>query len=57
MAASLRGRQPGGRGTSTVDRLRVVAVRSENVVAEVGDSSGTQGKRDVHRWKPLPSNG
>jgi hypothetical protein len=25
-------------------------------VTEAGDSSGTQRKRNVRRWKPLPSN-
>jgi hypothetical protein len=36
-------------------QLRVAVVRSEKLVAEAGDSSGTQ--RNVRRWKPLPSNG
>jgi hypothetical protein len=29
----------------------------EKLVAEAGDSSGTQRKGNVRRWKPLPSNG
>jgi hypothetical protein len=29
----------------------------EKLVAEAGDSSGTQRKGSVLRWKPLPSNG
>jgi hypothetical protein len=29
----------------------------EKLVAETGDSSGTQRKGNVCRWKPLPSNG
>jgi hypothetical protein len=37
-------------------RLGVAVVRSEKLVAEVGDSSGTQRKGNVLRWKPLPSN-
>jgi hypothetical protein len=36
-------------------QLRVVVVRSEKMVAEAGDISGTQRKGDIHRWKPLPS--
>jgi hypothetical protein len=32
-------------------------VRSEKLVAEAGDSSGTHRKGNVRRWKPLPSNG
>jgi hypothetical protein len=31
--------------------------RSEKLVAEVGDSSGTQRKGNVRCWKLLPSNG
>jgi hypothetical protein len=31
--------------------------RSEKLVAEAGNSSGTQMKRKVRHWKPLPSNG
>jgi hypothetical protein len=29
----------------------------EKLVADVGDSSGTQGKGNVRHLKPLPSNG
>jgi hypothetical protein len=29
----------------------------EKLVAEAGDSSGTQKKGNVRRWKPLPSDG
>jgi hypothetical protein len=57
MAASLRGYEPGSRGTSTVEWVRVSVVRSEKLVAEAGESSGTQGKGNVRCWKPLPSNG
>jgi hypothetical protein len=32
-------------------------MRSEKLVAEAGDSSGTQRKGNVRRWKPLQSNG
>jgi hypothetical protein len=39
------------------ERLRVTIVRSEKLAAEAGDSSGTQRKESVRRWKPLPSNG
>jgi hypothetical protein len=38
-------------------QLRVTVVRSEKLVAEAGESSGTQRKENVHRLKPLPSNG
>jgi hypothetical protein len=36
-------------------RLRVAVVRIEKFLAEVGDRSGTQSKRNVHHWKTLPS--
>jgi hypothetical protein len=29
----------------------------EMMVAEAGDSSGTQRKKSVRHWKPLPRNG
>jgi hypothetical protein len=38
-------------------QLGVTAVRNEKLVAEAGDSSGTQRKWNVRRWKSLPSNG
>jgi hypothetical protein len=38
-----------------VNQWRVAIMRSETLVAEVGDSSGAQRKGDVRRWKPLPS--
>jgi hypothetical protein len=53
MAASLRARGLGSRGTSTVESV----VRSEKLEAEAGDSSGTQRKGTVSRWEPLPTNG
>jgi hypothetical protein len=31
-------------------------VRSEKLVAEAGDSSGTERKENIRLWKPLPSN-
>jgi hypothetical protein len=31
--------------------------RCEKLVAQAGDSSGTQRKEHVRRWKPLTSNG
>jgi hypothetical protein len=34
----------------------VVSCYSEKLVAEVAGRSGTQRKRNVRRWKPLPSN-
>jgi hypothetical protein len=37
--------------------MRIAIVRSEKLVAEAGDSSGTQRKGNVRRWKPLPKNG
>jgi hypothetical protein len=40
-----------------VSQLRVAVVRSEKLVAEAGDSSGTQRKGSVRNWKPLPING
>jgi hypothetical protein len=39
----------------TGSQLRVAVVRSEKLVAEARDSSGTQRKGNVRRWKPLPS--
>jgi hypothetical protein len=36
-------------GRQTDSQLRVAET-------EAGDSSGTQRKENVHRWKPLPSN-
>jgi hypothetical protein len=36
--------------------LRVVAVRGEQVVAEVSGSSGNQSTGNIRRWKSLPSN-
>jgi hypothetical protein len=38
-------------------KLGVPHVGSKKIVAEAGDSSGTQRKGNVRRWKPLPSNG
>jgi hypothetical protein len=38
-----------------LSQFRVAVVRSEKLVAEAGDSSGTQMKRNVHCWKTLPS--
>jgi hypothetical protein len=35
----------------------VVSCRCEKLVAEAGDSSETQRKGKVRRWKPLSSNG
>jgi hypothetical protein len=40
-----------------LSQLRVTVTRSEKLVAEARDSSGTQRKEDVHLWQPLPSNG
>jgi hypothetical protein len=37
--------------------MRVAVVRSEKLVAEVGENSGTQRMGNILRWKPLPSNG
>jgi hypothetical protein len=34
-----------------VSRLRVAVVRSEKLVAEAGDSSGTQRKGNVRRYQ------
>jgi hypothetical protein len=36
--------------------LRVAVVRSEKLVAKAGEISGTQRKRNVRCWKPLPIN-
>jgi hypothetical protein len=36
-------------------QLRAAVVRSEKLVSEAGDSSGTQRKGNVCHWKPLPS--
>jgi hypothetical protein len=38
-------------------KFRIAVMRSEKLVAEAEDSSGTWKKRHVRRWKPLPSNG
>jgi hypothetical protein len=42
-----------------VDELRELLRFSccEKLVVEAGDSSGTQRKENILRWKPLPSNG
>jgi hypothetical protein len=40
-----------------VSQLRVTILRIEKLVAEAGDTSGTQKKRNVRHWKPLQSNG
>jgi hypothetical protein len=37
--------------------MTVAVVRNEKLVAETGDSSGTQRKVNVRRWKPLSRNG
>jgi hypothetical protein len=34
----------------------VMSYYCEKLVAEAGDSSGTQRKWNAHHWKPLPSN-
>jgi hypothetical protein len=46
-----------GHVTAAMGQLGVAVVRSENPVADSGDSSGTQWKGNVHCSKPLPSNG
>jgi hypothetical protein len=43
--------------SGTLSQLRVAGVRSEKLVAETGNISGTQRKRKVRCRKPLPSNG
>jgi hypothetical protein len=40
-----------------LSQLRVATVRSEKLVAETRESSGTQRKGNIRRWKPLPRNG
>jgi hypothetical protein len=42
-------------GLQAGNQLRVAVVRSEQLVAEAGDSTGTLRKGNVHRWKLLPS--
>jgi hypothetical protein len=37
-------------------QFKVEAVSSEKLVTEAEESSGIQRKRNVRRWKPLPSN-
>jgi hypothetical protein len=37
--------------------LRVAVVISEKLIAEAGNSSGTQKKENVRHLKPPPSNG
>jgi hypothetical protein len=34
-------------------KLRVTVVKSDKLVGEARDSSGTLRKRNVHHWKPL----
>jgi hypothetical protein len=41
----------------SLSQLRVAVVRSEKLVSEDVNSSGTQRKENVRRWKPIPSNG
>jgi hypothetical protein len=38
-------------------KIGVPHVESKKLVADAGESSGTQRKRNVLLWKPLPSNG
>jgi hypothetical protein len=35
----------------------ILLERSEKLIAEAGDSSGTQRKGNFRRWKPLQNNG
>jgi hypothetical protein len=46
----------GSAGRQAGRQLRVAVLRSEKLVAEARDSSGTQRKGNACRWKPLPSN-
>jgi hypothetical protein len=57
MAASHEKLSPGAEERPQLSQLRVSVVRSEKLAAEAGESSGTQRKRNVRRWKPLPSKG
>jgi hypothetical protein len=49
MVVRLRGREPESRGTSTVESVGVALVRSKKLVAEAGDSPGTQTKRNIRQ--------
>jgi hypothetical protein len=49
--------QSGGECVSYTRWGSDVSYCCEKSAAEVGDSSGTQRKGVVRRWKPLPSNG
>jgi hypothetical protein len=40
-----------------LSQLRVAVARSEKLVAEAGDISGTQRKWNARHWKQLPNNG
>jgi hypothetical protein len=40
-----------------LSKLRAAVVRSEKLVTESGETSRTQRKGNVRRWKPLPING
>jgi hypothetical protein len=40
-----------------LSQLRAAVVMSEKLIADARDSSGTQKKESVCRWKSLPSNG
>jgi hypothetical protein len=42
---------------ATREQFRVSVEISEKLLAEAGESSGTQRKENVRSWKPLPSNG
>jgi hypothetical protein len=53
MAASLRGAEE----HPQLSQLRDAVVTNDKLLGEAGDSSGTQRKRNVRRWKPLPSKG
>jgi hypothetical protein len=49
--------EPTYRGQGCRAKLRKIAVvRSEKLVADAGDSSGTHRMGSVRRWKPIPSN-
>jgi hypothetical protein len=40
-----------------LSQFKVAVVSSEKLVTEAEESSGTQRKGNLRRWKPLPSNG
>jgi hypothetical protein len=43
--------------TEFLSNLRLAVMRSEELVVEVGECSGSQKRKSTRRWKTIPSNG